>query len=51
MFVFQVISISIYDYENMFLKLVPIQNPLESKGRISFRGNFCLVKGKAFEIG
>jgi hypothetical protein len=24
---------------------------LKAKGRISFRGSFCLVKGKAFEIG
>jgi hypothetical protein len=24
---------------------------LKAKGRISFRGSFCLVKGKAFETG
>jgi hypothetical protein len=24
---------------------------LKAKGRISFRRSFCLVKGKAFEIG
>jgi hypothetical protein len=27
------------------------KNLLKTKGRISFRGSFCLVKGKAFEIG
>jgi hypothetical protein len=24
---------------------------LKAKGRISFRGSFCLIKGKAFETG
>jgi hypothetical protein len=33
-------------------KLVSISKTLlKTKGRTSFRGSFCLVKGKAFEIG
>jgi hypothetical protein len=31
--------------------LVPIKTLLKDKRRILFRGNFVLVKGKAFEIG
>jgi hypothetical protein len=27
------------------------KTPLEAKGRISFRGSFHIVKGKAFETG
>jgi hypothetical protein len=33
-----------------FSKLA-IKTLLKAKGRISFRGSFCLVKGKAFETG
>jgi hypothetical protein len=33
-------------------KLVSISKTLlKAKGKISFRGSFCLVKGKAFETG
>jgi hypothetical protein len=32
-------------------QLVSIKTLLKTKRRILFRGSFCLVKGKAFEIG
>jgi hypothetical protein len=32
-------------------KLISIKTLLKTKRKISFRGSFCLVKGKAFETG
>jgi hypothetical protein len=45
-------QICISAYKNKISKLVPISKTiLKAKRRISFRGSFCLVKGKAFETG
>ena len=48
MFVFQLVS--------MLMKIrfqigIHLKTLLKTKRRISFRGSFCLVKGKAFETG
>jgi hypothetical protein len=45
-------QIGINAYENKISKLVTISKTLlKAKRKISFRGSFCLVKGKAFETG
>jgi hypothetical protein len=49
-------QMSVFHLVSMLMKII-FQNwylfktLLKAKGRISFRGSFCLVKGKAFEIG
>jgi hypothetical protein len=38
-------------YSRQFQISIYFKTLLKAKGRISFRGSFCLVKGKAFETG
>jgi hypothetical protein len=52
--IFQVgylIDLTIGIFKNRFSKFIFIKTLLKTKRRISFRGEFCLVKGKAFETG
>jgi hypothetical protein len=45
--------LNVFDHVQMiFTKIgTHFKTLLKAKGRISFRGSFCLVKGKAFKIG
>jgi hypothetical protein len=38
-------------YSRQFEISIYFKTLLKAKGRISFRGSFCLVKGKTFETG
>jgi hypothetical protein len=48
---FQLVSYYVQKGEKVVFQKFYIKTLLNTKRRISFRGSFCLVKGKAFETG
>ena len=48
---FQLVSYCVQKGEKVVFQKWYIKTLLNTKRRISFRGSFCLVKGKAFETG